>query len=158
MKRQGTMSKLIDVVTKMRKKSWTGQHLFSKEDGKMPNAEAKTRKAATRLQAQIRAHIARKHFRAELAVRRASLIAFSWPIFLASLIDILGGTAFRVLVTRGILSEWPYGLVSLAFAVPSFIVAFKDLRGDSPPRFSLAHCIYLTTVLYRMAFIVMRIC
>ena len=152
MKRQGTMSKLIDVVTKMRKKSWTGQHLFSKEDGKMPNAEAKTRKAATRLQAQIRAHIARKHFRAELAVRRASLIAFSWPIFLASLIDILGGTAFRVLVTRGILSEWPYGLVSLAFAVPSFIVAFKDLRGDSPPRFSLAHCIFFVGCLYRLSF------
>ena len=37
-----------------------------------------------------------------------------------------------------------------AFTLPSFAIAFSDLRKEVPPRFSLAHCIFFVGCLYRL--------
>ena len=43
-------------------------------------------------------------------------------------------------------------IVSLAFIVPSFAVAFCDLRRSPPPRFSVAHTIFFVGCLYSLSF------
>lgn len=42
-------------------------------------------------------------------------------------------------------------VISVAFAIPSFIVILLDLRKMDTPRFSISHGIFLVGVLYRFA-------
>jgi len=94
--------------------------------------------------------VARRRFERELALRRKCLRAFSWPIFLATLVDILGDVSLtaadRLGDGLGNLRLW-----GLMFTLPSFIVCLIDLRRKDPPRFSLAHAIFLIGVLYRLS-------
>ena len=108
----------------------------------------RARKAATKIQARFRLLSARRKYLAELGVRRKLLLAFSWPIFLASLLSRLG-RAFFMLAADSIDDSV---LWETFFFLPAFVICFVDLRREDRPRFSIAHCIFFTIVLYRLSF------
>ena len=108
------------------------------------------RRAAMRLQAVCRMRVSRRKYLAELERRRAWLRRFHWPVFLASLLDIIGANLIVALVKQGWLPE-EWNLYSLLFTLPSFVVVLRDQKSENPPRFSLAHGIFFVAVLYRMA-------
>ena len=107
-------------------------------------------RAATKMQARIRMRHARKCYLLQRERRMAYLKAFSYPIFLTSLIDIFGSNLVLQLAHRGVISE-NFTLYSLIFTLPSFLVVMIDSIKPKPPRFSLAHCIFFIAVLYRLA-------
>ena len=87
----------------------------------------------------------------ELKRRRKDLTTFHRPIFFSTLIAIVGTYVFQECIDRGIF-EADYSLWALIFNIPSIFVLVKDLRPTNPIRFSLAHCIFLVAVLYKLGF------
>ena len=106
--------------------------------------------AATRLQCKFRQRKARRRMRAELADRKRRLLFFSWPIFVASMFDLVANTVVEHLIYWGQLGEMWY-LYSILFIVPSMVICVRDLRLENRPRFSIAHGMFLIIVLYRVA-------
>ena len=106
---------------------------------------------ALRLQAAIRRKQSRRRVQLLLRQREVSLLRFSWPIFLASLIDIIGTTVLvDVYHRRGALGSNAI-LGSLILPIPAILVLLRDLRRKDSPRFSLTHCIFFVAVLYRLS-------
>jgi len=88
--------------------------------------------------------------RAELAERRRRLLFFSWPIFAASLFDLVANTVvFHMIYWAQIEKMWR--LYSILFIVPSIVICVRDLRLENRPRFSIAHGMFFIIVLYRVA-------
>ena len=105
-------------------------------------------RAATKLQARARASKARAAFQARIRDRQARLVFFSYPIVVASVVDIVGNTVVLDKIDRGELDQ-QWILFSLLFTVPSVLVLVTDMRRQNRPRFSLGHAIFLVSVLYR---------
>jgi hypothetical protein len=130
--------------------------LFGGLKGRLPSYRdlapgGKSRRAVIKLQARARAWLARSRYRRELRKRQTALRRFSLPILIVSLIEIFGGTVIYEAVRRGRLPE-TYILYSVLCALPAFFTVFYDLRRDVPIRFSLTHCIFYVSVLYKLAF------
>ena len=106
--------------------------------------------AATRLQAQTRGLRERRRVRAELAERRRRMHQFSWPMLLATMIDLIGNSVVSDMMHRAGGFEQSAALWSLAFALPGTFIIVYDLRRDDRPRFSLAHGIFFVGVLFRV--------
>jgi len=106
--------------------------------------------AATRLQRKFRQRKARRRMRAELAERRRRLLFFSWPIFAASLFDLVANTVVEHLIYWAQIEEM-WHLYSILFIVPSIVICVRDLRLENRPRFSIAHGMFFIIVLYRVA-------
>jgi len=106
--------------------------------------------AATRLQRKFRQRKARRRMRAELAERKRRLLFFSWPIFAASMFDLVANTVVEHLIYWAQIEEMWY-LYSILFIVPSIVICVRDLRLENRPRFSIAHGMFFIIVLYRVA-------
>jgi hypothetical protein len=106
--------------------------------------------AATRLQRKFRQRKARRRMRAELAERKRRLLFFSWPIFAASMFDLVANTVVEHLIYWAQLEEM-WHLYSILFIVPSIVICVRDLRLENRPRFSIAHGMFFIIVLYRVA-------
>ena len=106
--------------------------------------------AATRLQRKFRQRKARRRMRAELAERKRRLLFFSWPIFAASMFDLVANTVVEHLIYWAQIEEM-WHLYSILFIVPSIVICVRDLRLENRPRFSIAHGMFFIIVLYRVA-------
>ena len=106
--------------------------------------------AATRLQRKFRQRKARRRMRAELAERKRRLLFFSWPIFAASMFDLVANTVVEHMIYWAQIEEM-WHLYSILFIVPSIVICVRDLRLENRPRFSIAHGMFFIIVLYRVA-------
>ena len=120
-----------------------------------PTAEelliAVARRAATQLQSRIRMRIAKRKYQLELQKRKDWLRCFHWPIFIFSIVDMIGANVMYELERRGSVHQNWLIFSLLFFTFPAFICIVIDQKKRVPPRFSLAHAIFLVSVLYRMA-------
>ena len=116
-------------------------------------ASSLTTAAAIRLQAGIRRRHARVKLRLELAERRKRLRAFSHPMFLATIVYLIGNAVVAHHFRNNDAQTRRVGqLISLIFVLPGVVIVIVDLNRKEPVRFSLAHGMYLIGVLYQIGF------
>ena len=108
--------------------------------------------AAVRLQCRFRGKLAHQRLHRKLATRRKQLIAFSHPIFWATLVFVFGVEVFHNL-RRGDQEYEGWVFWQLLCAVPSWLVVMYDLYKPISPKFSLTHCFFFTAVLYPLCFV-----
>ena len=135
----------------------TSRHLLGGRRGRLPTLQdlqpgGKARRAATMLQSRLRMKVARRKYKEDIAKRRARLTYFSWPIYIASLSDLVLGTVMLELLRQGLLHEDYILLYPLFGLAPGILIVLYDLRRDVPPRFSITHCVFLISVLYRISY------
>ena len=111
--------------------------------------------AATRLQAQMRSKRDRRLVRNELIDRKRRMRQFSWPMLIATVVDLVGNSVVSDLIYRPGRNGSPVlgeaaSVWSLLFALPGIALLLRDLRSDDRPRFSLAHGIFFVGVLFRV--------
>ena len=116
-----------------------------------PRHEDLETKMALRMQAAIRRRLARTRVRELLKRREASLLKFSVPIFITSLLDVVGNTILVEYLHRSEVVPPAYILISLLLPLPAVATLLWDLGRKDKPRFSLTHCVFFVSVLYRLS-------
>ena len=111
-------------------------------------SEAENR-AATRLQSAWRRCRDRKAAASQMHMRQQALLYFSWPIYLASLLDLVSSFVFATLTARG---YTPTNLLSLVTFGLCLLVFVRDANKEPPIRFSLSHGVFFVAILYRLSF------
>jgi hypothetical protein len=109
-------------------------------------------RAATKLQARARGRKARQIFLKKLRDRQARMRYLAKPILIASIVDIVANLVVLEFLDRGG-PDW-FILLSFISTLVAIGVCLKDVRKPASirPRFSLAHGIFLVSVLYHAAF------
>ena len=112
---------------------------------------ASTVRAIMRVQARFRRFSAGKRVGKEIRQRRKALTQVAWPMIVATLLTLGGGTALVLLTDEGSgfhlrkLPKWLSTSWYFCFGVPSLVILLVDLcRGV---RFSLAHAVFFVTCL-----------
>ena len=88
-------------------------------------------------------------YETELRQRQRRLLSFSWPIFFATLLNLVGNSIISHAQAAGLpLQSTGRHLGWLLLLLPCVFVIVRDLASPSPPRFSITHCIFFVAVLF----------
>ena len=114
------------------------------DEEKMPTANIRTLILISSATARW---LARSQVREHLRKRRARLRHFSWPIFVAALVELVANLTVDEVASAN-LRAWLW----LPFLCAPIIIVIADFNRSEPPRCSMTHAIFFVSSLYPVAY------